>query len=105
MKPKIIKIQFSKEDQNIIDKINKGELVPTVRTVTDKKTGVKKDIITHRFTFEMGIKKLREMYGGICRCGAWPLYKIMYDVGDDKQGAWLVERYCQPCFEKMGIKK
>lgn len=102
MKPKIIKIKFSKEIQKEIDLINAGKTVPTVRTVTNKKTGVKQDIIYHkRFTYEMGIKRLRELYGGICRCGAWPAYKIMFQVGDEKQGAWLVERFCQICFDKQ----
>lgn len=86
--------------QKEIDLINAGQTVPTVRTRIDK-NGVKRDIITNRrFTYEMGIKRLRELYGGICRCGAWPDYKIMFQVGDDKQGVWLVERYCQSCYDE-----
>ena len=58
-KTKIIKIKFSKEQQEEIDKINKGERVPTVKTVINKKTGVKRDIVYNRhFTFESGVKRL-----------------------------------------------
>lgn len=106
-KTKVIKIKFTKKEQEEIDKINKGEKVPTVRTIVDKKTGVKRDIITnHKFTYEMGKKRLVELYGGLCSfCRDWPLYKVMVDVGDAHQGAWLVSRYCQGCYDKRGIKK
>ena len=98
---KIIKIKFTPSIQEEIDLINKGELVPTVRTVRDKKTGVKRDIITnHRFTFSGGISRFKKLYGGFCSiCHAWPLYKVMYDM----DGAWLVERFCQECFDKQPI--
>lgn len=104
MKPKIIKIKFTKEEQQEIDKINKGESIPVVRTRTNK-NGVKYDIVTNRrFTYGMGTKRLFELYGGRCTtCGQWPDYKIMYSVGGDKQGAWLVERYCQKCYDKVKL--
>lgn len=112
MKPKpkptkIIKIEFSKEQQEEIELINKGERVPTIKTITDKKTGVKRDIVyNHRFTFSGGMTRLRQLYGGICFCcGAWPLYKVMYDYGDERGGAWLVYRYCEECFDKKYHKK
>lgn len=101
-KPVIKKIKFTKEEQEEIDLINQGQTVPKVRTVVNKKTGIKQDIIYNkRFTFEMARKRLFELYGGLCRCGAWPLFKVMFQVGDKKQGAWLVERYCSPCYEKV----
>ena len=97
----IKKIQFNREEQKEIDSINKGQTVPTVRTVTNKKTGVAQDIITNRrFTYEMGRKRLLQLYGGLCRCGQWPAYKVLYNVGDHRQGAWLVERYCQDCYDE-----
>ena len=40
------------------------------------------------------------MRGTCSRCGAWPSYIVMHNVGDKLQGAWLVERYCSTCFEK-----
>jgi len=105
MKPVIKKIKFSKEEQEEINLINSGKTVPKVRTIINKKTGVKQDIVTNRrFTYDTGRKRLLELHGGICRCGAWPNYKIMFQVGDEKQGAYLVERYCQSCFDKSGIK-
>ena len=86
MKTKIIKLKFSKQEQNEIDLINKGQTVPTLRTVTNKKTGVKQDIIYHkRFTYDMGRNRLLQLYGGLCRGGAWPNYKIMFQGGDEKQ--------------------
>jgi hypothetical protein len=102
MKTKIIKIKFSKEEQTEIDLINKGQTVPSVRTVTNKKTGVKQDIIYHkRFTYDTAHKRLLQLHGGLCRCGAWPSYRVLYDVGDERQRAWLVERYCRKCFDKQ----
>lgn len=98
--PKIIKIKFTKEQQKEIDLINKGETVPTIRTRTDK-NGIKRDVVfNRRFTYDMGRRRLLQLYGGLCRCGSWPAYKIMFQVGDDKQGAWLVERYCQKCYDE-----
>ena len=106
MKPtKIIKIKFTKKEQEEIDLINQGKTVPTVRTVVNK-NGVKQDIIYNkRFSYEMARKRLVELYTGLCRCGDYPSYKIMKDVGDQNQGAWLVERYCQKCYDKQGVKK
>ena len=102
MKTKIIKIKFTKKEQEEIDLINQGKRVPTIKTITDKKTGVRRDIVfNHRFTFEGSVKRLRELYGGTCRCGAWPAYKIMYDFGDRDQGAWLVSRFCDSCYDKL----
>ena len=81
--------------------INKGQTVPKVRTVINKKNGVKQDIIYHkRFTYDTGRKRLFELYSGLCRCGAWPAYKVLFEVGDQKQGAYLVERYCQKCYDE-----
>lgn len=103
MKPVIQKIKFTKEQQEEIDLINKGERVPTIKTIIDKKTGVKRDIVYNRhFTFESGVKRFRELYGGMCsRCGTnWPSFKIMHNVGDENQGGWLVERYCDSCYDK-----
>ena len=93
---RIQKIKFTKEQLAEIDKINKGELVPTVRTRIDK-NGIKRDIITnHRFTYETGKKRLREFYGGICCiCGELPDYRVLYD----EQGAKRIERYCQKDFD------
>ena len=103
MKTKIIKIKFTKKEQEEIDLINQGKGVPTIKTITDKKTGVKRDIVfNHRFTFEGSVKRLRELYGGTCRCGQWPAYKMMYDVGDASQGAWLISRFCDSCYDKLG---
>ena len=101
MKPLIKKIKFTKEQQNEIDLINKGQTVPSVRTVINKKTGVKQDIAYHkRFTIDMGRKRLFQLYGGLCRCGQWATIKVLHNVGDEKQGTWLVERYCQKCYDE-----
>lgn len=85
------------EQLEIIDKINKGQPVQTIRTIENKK-GVKRDIVTtHRFTYTMAKKKLVEIYGGsCCICGQWPDYKVLYDVEDAKR----VERYCQKDYHK-----
>ena len=105
MKPIIKKLKFSKEEQKEINLINAGKTVPKVRTIINKKTGVKQDIVYHkRFTYDTGKKRLLELHGGTCRCGEWPAYKIMFQVGDQKQGAWLVERYCSSCYDKVDTR-
>lgn len=106
MKPtKIIKIKFTKKEQEEIDRINNGIAVPRIKTITTAEGRTYEKTINKRFSYEMGRKRLVELYSGLCRCGDWPSYKIMKDVGDQNQGAWLVERYCQKCYDKQGIKK
>jgi len=100
-KPVIKKIKFTKEVKDEIDKINKGEPMKRTRTSSNRK-GYSYEYSTNRpLTDVMAKKRLTELYGGTCsRCGAWPSYKVTHNVGDKLQGAWLVERYCSPCFEK-----
>lgn len=101
MKPVIKKIEFTKEEQEEIDKINKGIPFPKVRTVTNKNGYTYEYTSNRRFTYETARKRLRELYSGICSsCGAWPSYIVSRDVGDKHQGAKLIERYCQTCFSK-----
>jgi hypothetical protein len=98
MKPVITKIKFTKQEQEEIDLINKGQTVPTVKTIVEKKTGKKRDIVyKKRFTYETGNRRLVQLYGGkCCVCGQWPTYTILYDV----EGAKRVERYCEKCYNK-----
>jgi len=100
-KIKVIKIKFTPAQQEEIDLINKGQIVPTVKTRIDQ-NGIKRDIVYNkRFTFEMARKRLRELYSGICSsCGAWPVYIVSRDVSDKIQKAQLIERYCQNCFDE-----
>jgi hypothetical protein len=37
--------------------------------------------------------------------GQWPSHKVSYDVGDENQRAWLVQRYCSSCFSKWKSRK
>jgi len=105
MKPVIKKIEFTKEEQEEIDKISKGIPVPKVRIFTNKNGYTYEYTSNKRFTFEMGRKRLLQLHGGLCRCGQWPNYKVMVDVGDKNQGAWLVSRFCQSCYDKQPIKQ
>jgi hypothetical protein len=101
MKPVIKKIEFSKEELEEIDKINKGIPIPRVKTVTNKNGYTYEYTTNKRFTFETARKRLRELYKGLCTtCGDWPNYIISRDVGDKTQGATLIERYCQSCSDK-----
>jgi hypothetical protein len=101
MKTVIKKIKFNKKEQEEIDLINKGQIVPTVKTRIDN-NGIKRDIVYNkRFTYQMARKRLRELYSGLCSsCGKWPSYIVAHDVGDKNQGAWLVQRYCDSCYDK-----
>ena len=101
MKPIIEKIEFSKEEQDEIDKINKGQAVPKTKLVTNK-NGYSYEFTTNRkFSFSVGRKRLIELYGGVCTaCGKYPDYKVTYDVSDKNQRAKLIQRYCQSCFSK-----
>lgn len=103
MKTKILKIKFTKEQQDEIDLINKGQAVPKTKTVTNKNGMTYDNTFNKRFSCTVARRRLLELYGGLCRCGEWPAIKIMYNVGDKNQGAWLVERYCQKCFDKREI--
>ena len=90
----------------VFSPLESDETVPTIKTRIDKKTGKKRDIVYNRqFTFEMGRKRLRELYrGGLCCiCGGWPDYKVLYDL----EGAKRVERYCQKHYDQWqkGINK
>jgi hypothetical protein len=100
MKPIIKKIEFSAKELEEIDKINKGIAVPTTRTVTTKNGSTYDITWNRRFTFSLAKVRLRQLYGGICSCGSWPEYKVLYDKSSKEQPAKLVERYCQACFSK-----
>jgi hypothetical protein len=100
-KPVIKKIKFTKEEQDEIDKINKGEPIKKTRTSSNRKGYSYEVTINRPLTDIMAKKRLIELYGGTCsRCGGWPSYIVTHNVGDKTQGARLVERYCSPCFEK-----
>jgi hypothetical protein len=86
MKPIIKKIEFSKEELDEIDKINKGQAVPKVRTLTSK-NGSEYDVTYNKkFSFHLGRKRLLELYGGHCiLCAKYPDYKVSYYVGSKEQ--------------------
>ncbi len=105
MKPIIKKIKFTKEEQEEIDMISKGQPVPKTKIVTNKNGYSYQYTSNKRFTYETARKRLRKLYSGICSsCGAWPSYIVSRDVGDKHQGAQLIERYCQGCFDKWENK-
>lgn len=72
MKPKIEKIEFTKEQKQEIDKTLKINL-PTA------------------------VKKIQTQYygGSCCICAELPDYKVTYDLEDAKR----IERYCQKDFD------
>lgn len=101
MNPIIKKIEFTAQEQDEIDRIKKGEAVPKVKTIINKNGSTYDVTFNKRFSYELGRKRLIELYGGVCiSCGKWPNYKVTYDVSDPKQQAKLIQRYCQTCFEK-----
>jgi hypothetical protein len=100
-KTTIKKIVFTKEQLDEIDRINKGQTVPKVRTLTNK-SGYTYDVTYNkRFSYLLAQKRLAELYGGLCTvCRNYPDFKVSYDVGNKNQGARLVQRYCEKCFSK-----
>lgn len=104
-KKRVIKqIKFTKAEQEEINKINRHEPVKRTRIAYNKR-GYQYEVTSNKpLTSEVARKRLVELYGGLCRCGDWPSYKVLHNYGDEKQGAWLVERYCQPCFDKWKIR-
>jgi len=101
-KPIIKKIEFTKDEQDEIDKIKKGQAVPKTRTVSNKSGSTYDVTYNKRFSFHLGRKRLLELYGGICiLCGNYPDYKVSHDVSSKEQGAKLIQRYCQTCFTKQ----
>ena len=100
-KPEITKIEFTKEILDEIDKIKKGEPLPRTKTITNKDGRSYEYTSNKRFSYEVGRKRLVELYKGICTsCGEYPAYRLSYDVSDERQSAKLIERYCEPCFRK-----
>ena len=100
-KPVITKIKFTKEQQEEIDKIKKGEPVPKTKIITNKDGRSYEYTSNKRFSYEVGRKRLVEHYKGLCTsCGEYPAYSLSYDVSDERQNAKLIERYCEPCFRK-----
>ena len=104
-KPIITKIEFTKEILDEIDKIKKGEPVPKTKIITNKDGRSYEYTTNKRFSYEVGRKRLVELYSGQCPCGNYPDYRLSYDVGDEHQGAKLIERYCEPCFRKWENRK
>ena len=101
--PVIQKIKLSKEEQDEVNKILKGEPVKRTRIAYNRR-GYSYEVVSNKpLTQEVARKRLVELYGGKCSCGNWPDYKVMRNHGDKQQGAWLVSRYCQSCFEKQPI--
>jgi hypothetical protein len=108
LNPIIKKIEFTSEELDEIDKLNKGKAVPKTRTVTSKNGSTYDVTYNKTFSFHLGRKRLLELYGGLCiLCGNYPDYKVSHDVSSKEQGAKLIQRYCQACFSKGGdrIKK
>ena len=107
-KPVITKIEFTKEELDEIERIKKGEPVPKTRIITNKDGRSYEYTSNKRFSYEVGRKRLVQLYKGLCTsCGDYPAYNLSYDVGDERQGTKLIERYCEKCFRKWGnrIKK
>jgi hypothetical protein len=104
-KPKIIHIKLTPEQLQEIEQLNKGITVPATKTVR-KKDGRTYEITTKkRFTLLMRRERLKKIYGGNCMCDQYCTVKVIYDVGDEKQKATLLQKYCDSCFEKSGIGK
>jgi hypothetical protein len=101
------KIEFTKEQLEEIDKINKGDPIKKTRISTNNKSGYTYEYTNNKpLTYSVGSKRLLQLYGGMCTsCGQWPSHKVSYDVGDENQGAWLVQRYCSSCFSKWKSRK
>ena len=100
-KPVVTKIKFTVAEQIEIDLINKGELIPNVKTRIDKYGNTHEIVYQRRFTYSTARRRLNELYGGMCTtCRNWPDYKVSYDVSDSQQKAKLMQRYCQACFTK-----
>ncbi len=95
-------IMSREQEQEEIDLINKGQMIPNIKTRIDKFGNTHEMIYQRRFTFSGATMRLRELYGGgFCTtCRALPIYKISYDVSDSEQKAKLIQRYFQPCFDK-----
>jgi hypothetical protein len=104
-KRKIEKIKFTKEQQEEIDKIKKGEPVKKIRIVTNKR-GFQYEVKSYKsLTRETARRKLFRFYGGLCIICAtsWPDYKVTYDCSDKSQRASRIERYCNSCAKKKEL--
>jgi hypothetical protein len=103
MKPIIEKIKLSKEEQDEVNRILKGE--PVQVTYHYRTTGghIIERVRNKKLTEEMAKRRLTQLLGGKCTgCGiAWPDYKFTYDVSSENQpAAKRIERYCGKCYNK-----
>ena len=100
-KPVIKKIKFTKEEQEEIDLIKKGQAVPKTKIVRNKNGYSYEYTSNKRFSYEVSRRRLVELYeGGSIFCGQQPDYRVSYDVGDVNQPAKRIEPYWQTCFDK-----
>ncbi len=100
-KPVIKKIQFTKEEQEEIDKISKGQAVPKTKIVTNKNGYTYEYTSNRRFSYELARKRLTQLFGGTCTfCNNWPDFRVSYDVSDKHVKAKRIERYCENCYKK-----
>lgn len=100
-KPVIKKIKFTKEEQEEIELIKKGQAVPKTKIVSNKNGYSYEYTSNKRFSYEVSRRRLVELHeGGSTFCGQWPDYRVSYDVGDANQPVKRLERYCQTCFDK-----
>ncbi|HXV88492.1 MAG TPA: hypothetical protein VD710_05285 [Nitrososphaeraceae archaeon] len=103
MKYVIVKIELTPEQQDEVDKIKNNEPIKRTRIAYNKR-GFQYEVTTRNkpITPEVAKRRLLQFYGGICTgCGKeWPDYKVTYDVGDERQPAKRIERYCEKCFSK-----
>lgn len=99
-KPIVTKIEFTKEQQADIDAIKQGRPVKAVvDKLVSKGWNIEKYTVsrTKQSSQNMHAKLKKEYYHGICKCGAWPVYKVIKDVG----GATLREWYCEKHLPKF----
>lgn len=107
MKKTISKIKLTKEQQQEVDHLLKGEPVKKTKLVKNSMRNYSYEYTSNRpISKDMIKKRLCEIYGGICTaCGyVWPDFKVSYDYFDERQSAARIERYCSECWKKWKDK-
>ena len=107
MKKKIEKIKLTAEQREEVNKMMKGEPIRRVKLTKNHKRGYEYEYTTNRtVSREMARRRLTQLFWGTCTvCKQWPDYRVTYDVGDSKQPAKRIERYCSTYYKKWRSKR
>jgi hypothetical protein len=78
-------------------KLNPKPTIQTLNIDKDKLEQLQTRLKSTRFTIRAKYDEIKKVAGGVCRmCDGIPNKIVSFDM----EGAFLIEKYCEKCFEK-----